>query len=214
MALIRNTSAMVLLAVVALSGCAGSPSLTIAELRSNPEYRQGPAEHIAVMMLYPDERFEDRALVENAFTAAWRANGIDAQPGYRFFDQYGNVDDRVDEMTAELTSRDIDTVVIIDPIRALAYDPAAYTARRSAYRALGLDTSASFNLIGQMAAEADAAKYVMEVSVWSPAEKEFGWAARYDINAPNGYDTDYAKTYSADFAQKVEADLKAAGLLR
>jgi len=107
----------------------------------------------------------------------------------------------------------VDTVVFIDPIRAKDCDPGECTARRSAYRALGLDSSATVNLINQLAAEADAAKYVMEVTVWSPNSKSFGWGGTYNINAPNGYDTEYAKQYTADFATEVAVDLRAAGFL-
>ena len=63
------------------------------------------------------------------------------------------------------------------------------------------------------AAEADAAKFVMEVTVWSPKSKSFGWAGTYNIKAPNGYDNEYAKQYTAEFAKEVAVDLRKDGFL-
>ena len=76
-----------------------------------------------------------------------------------------------------------------------------------------MDASASLNLWTQIAEESAAAKFIMEVLVWSPAQQEFGWSGTYNINAPNGYDTEYARTYTAQFAEAVAEDLKNAGLL-
>ena len=211
---VLNRFCAIALLTIAVTACSSKASLELADSQSDPAYTQKPAESIAVLAWYKDDQFETRALIENAFTAAWRGSGIDAQPGYRFFDRYEGLTEQVEATAAKLVDAGVDTVVFIDPVRAKDYDPGEYTARRSAYRALGLDSSATINLINQIAAEADAAKYVMEVTVWSPSSKSFGWAGTYNINAPNGYDSEYAKQYSADFANEVAEDLRAAGILK
>ena len=203
-----------LLIIGFFSGCASGPSLKLSSHQSDPNYDHKPADKIAVFALYGDSEFEIRATVENAFVTRWKQQGIQASPGYRYFDQYDGLADLIDESAAKLRNDGIDTVVFIDPVRAKAYDPGEYAARRSMYRALGMDGAATGNLIGQMAAEADAAKFIMEVSIWSPESKFFGWHGTYDINAPKGYDIEYAKSYSADFASAVAEDLRADGFLR
>ncbi len=197
-----------------ITGCGGEARLKLSDSQSNPDYRDKPGEKIIVLAMYGDNEFEIRAMVENSFVGRWKQEGVNAIPGYRHFDQYDGLVERIDESASKLVKDSIDMVVFIDPIRAKAYNPEEYAARRSTYRALGMDGAAAGALIGQMAAEVDAAKFIMEVSVWSPNTKRFGWHGTYDINAPMGYDTEYAKAYSADFASAVADDLRAGGFLR
>jgi len=205
-----------IVAVLALAGCAGKASLDLVETQTNPEYGQPAAEAVAVMALYPDDEFEVRALMENSFTQRLTDEGVQASPGYRYFDKYQGLLDGVgvDAAAQILLDDGIDAVLFIDPIRAKAFDPGEYAERRSAYRALGLDSSASISLFSQIAAEADAAEVIMQVSLWSPSRKEFGWAGTYEINAPQGYDTEVAKTYVAEFATAVAEQLRQDGYLK
>lgn len=210
-----NLSTLPLLAVLVLGACAGSPSLHLAEVQRNDTWAEPPADSVAVLALYPDGEFELRALVENAFVKGLVEEGVEATPGYRFFDEYEGLLEGVGVEAAarELLDAEIDAVVFVDPIRAKAFDPGEYAARRSAYRSLGMDSSASIALLNQLAAEADAAKVVMEVSLWSPHLHEFGWAGTYDINAPQGYDYEVIKGYAAEFAGAVAHQLRQDGLL-
>ena len=203
-------------ASLVLAGCAGGPSLTLTESQMNPHYIQPPAQHVLVMALYPDAEFELRALAENAFTGRLNEEGAQATPGYRYFDKYEGLlaGVGVDEAAQQVLDKGIDTVIFIDPLRAIAYDPGESAARRDAYRVWGLDTAAGFDLMGDLAEEADAAKVVMQVTLWSPAQKEIGWTGNYNSNAPNNYDVEIAKGYFAEFASAVAEQLRQDGFLK
>lgn len=209
------TTWVALITMLVFFGCAGRASMELAEAQTNPDYSQPAAKSVAVMALYPDDEFELRALVENSFTARLTDEGVQASPGYRYFDKYQGLLDGVgvDEAAQEILDGGVDAVILIDPLRAVAYDPGKSAQRRDAYRAWGLGTAAGFDLIGDFAEEADAAKMTMQVSLWSPARKEFGSAGTYDINAPGNYDFEAAKTYTAELAGKVVEQLRQDGYL-
>ena len=206
--------ALLAAATFCISGCAGSPSVELVDVKRGAAAMESPASKVLVMALYPDKDLGTRTVIENALVGAFRQSGIESTAGYKVFETYAGLDDQVDLLKGKMQTGGFDALVIVDPIRAKAFDPGEYAARRSAYRALGLDSSASFNLIGQMAAEADAAKAEMDVLVWDRQSEQFVWHAEYDLNAPGGYELEVAREYASEFGKIVAEKLKSEGLVR
>lgn len=195
-------------------GCASSGRYSLAEAEKNPSYTQGPLNDLMVMALYADDELEVRVVIETALAAQLQAEGVQAEPGFRHFERYDDLETRVDEVTARLKELAIDGIILFDPIRAKHYDPSDYPNRRAFYRAMGMDTSAMFAALGQVAAEADASKYVIEIALWNVEVKDIAWHGTWKIKAPSGYDLEYAKAYSAEFAVIIAEKLRAEKLVR
>lgn len=189
-------------------GCAPSGRYSLAEAERNPSYAQGPLDDLMVMALYPDDELEVRVVIESALAAQLRAEGVEVEPGFRHFESYDHLEARVAEVADRLADLEIDGIMLFDPIRARHYDPAEYESRRAFYRTMGMDTSTMFAALGQMAAEADASKFVIEIALWNVDIRDFAWHGTWQIKAPGGYDLDYAKAYSAQFAVIIAEKLR------
>ncbi|MHC4620108.1 MAG: hypothetical protein ACYTEQ_20365 [Planctomycetota bacterium] len=199
--------------LVLASGCSSSGTYSLAEVERNPAYAEEPLDDLMVMALYPDEELEVRVVVENAFSQQLQNEGVEVVPGFRHVQSYEGIETRTDEVAAKLQELQIDGLILFDPIRAKHYDPSEYENRRGFYRAMGMKTSTMFAAIGQLAAEADASKFVIEIALWNVEVRDLAWHGTWNIKAPNGYDLDHAKTYSAEFASIVVETLRAEGLV-
>lgn len=207
-------STTIMLLVLALAGgCAGSPSVEMVSSRQDTSAMASPARNVLVMALYPDEDEETRVVLENAVVSAFRGAGIEASGGFRAIESYKNMAEREEEIKALMRERAHDAIVMIDPIRVKDFNPEAYAARRAAYRAWGMDSSASFALIGQLAAEADAAKAEMDVLMWDLGSERFVWHAEYDLNVPGAYELEVARQYASDFGSMIADQLNSLGLV-
>ena len=206
--------ALVVFGFLALTGCAQNAKIKLTESSVNPELTGVVMDKIAVFALYSDEEFELRALAENTITQQMRQDGLDTVPGYRFNDSYKDLENRLDELKAWMEREDVDGILFIDPVRAKAFDPREHAQRRSAYRALGMDTSAFVNLISASIQESDASKYVLDISLWDRNVTDFVWYGIYDIKAKYGYDPEWIKKHLSDLSQVITDELKQEGLVR
>ncbi len=197
-----------------LTACAGAPSIEVASSHNNAGEMSAPASKLLVMALYPEQDVETRVAIENAVVGALRESGIDVDAGYREFESYDGLDTRVAELKSALSAGGFDALLIVDPIRVKQHDPGEWAERRSAYRALGLDTSAGFNLLGQLAEQADAAQAEIDVLLWNPASESFVWHTEYDLNAPGSYELEVARQYADALARMVADSLRKEGLVK
>lgn len=210
----NNLARTLLLAAIALvSGCAGAPKVQMVNSEQDLSAMSSPARNLLVMALYPDEDEETRVVIENAVVQAFRDAGLQASAGYRALESYDDMGSQEEAIKAVLRKQGQDAIVMIDPVRVKDYDPEAYAARRAAYRAWGMDTSASFALMGQLAAEADAAKAEMDVLMWDLGSERFVWYSEYDLNAPGAYELKVARQYASEFGGIVAEQLKKSGLV-
>lgn len=205
---------LVLFGFMTLAGCAQNAKIKLTESSVNPEHTGAVINKFAVFALYSDEEFELRALAENTITKQMRQEGLDVVAGYRFNDSYKDLENRLDELKAWMERQDVDGILFIDPVRAKAFDPREHAQRRSAYRALGMDTSAFVNLISASIQESDASKYVLDISLWDRNVTDFVWYGIYDIKAKYGYDPEWIKKHLSDLSQVITDELKQEGLVR
>lgn len=203
-----------LTAVFVLSACAGAPSIREGQSQRNLDVMTGPASRILVMALYPEENMETRVVIENAVVGGFRTSGVEASAGYRVFESYAGLETRVDEVKQAMNAGGFDALLIVDPIRVTSHDPGEWAQRRSAYRAFDMKTAATFNLIGQLAEEAEAAKAEIDATVWDPGSESFVWHMEYDLNAPGSYDLDVARQYADEFGKMVSGTLRSEGVVR
>ena len=197
-----------------MSACAGTPSVELANTQKDDSSMQAPADSVMVMALYPDADEQTRVVIENAVVDAFRRMGIDATAGFRLTESYKSLGGREEEIKQIMVAHGLDAIVMVDPIRVKDFDPAAYDARRAAYRAWGMNTSAAFNMIGRLAAEADSAKAEIDVLLWDRRSENFVWHAEYDLNAPGSYEMEVAQQYASEFGKLVATKLKDEGLVR
>ena len=203
--LVRASVPILALLIVACS----SAKLETRDVKVDANYSGGPVENVLVLSLMPDDLFESRAIMERAFAAEMRNAGVDATAGYTRFDSIDAILADPDAFQQELQRTGSASVLYLDPVKLdTDYDPGEYAARRSAYRALGLDSSASINLISDIARDASASKVVMNVGLCVPGSEDDIFNSTYDINAPGNYETEAAREYSAQFAQAVTEDLR------
>ena len=202
------------LSALALVACGGSPSLETRDTTVDTSYTGGPVDNVLVLSLQEDSVHDSRVVIERGIVQRMRAAGIDATAGYAMFDSIDELLARPSSFEPTLASNDVASVLFVEPLRLdTDYDPGEYTARRSAYRALGWDSSTSINLIAQMARESSSAKVVMNVGLWVPGSEEDVFNTTYDINAPGNYDIDAAREYASQFGDAVVEDLKKNGLV-
>lgn len=203
-----------LFALCFVSGCAASGRYTLTEAEMNPSYTQGPLDDLMVMALYPDEELEVRVVIESALAAQLRAEGVEVEPGFRHFESYDDLETHVAEVADRLADLGIDGIILFDPIRARRYDPSEHANRRAFYRAMGMDTSAMFAAVGQLAAEAEASNFVIGISLWNVEIQDIAWQGTWKIKAPGAYDLEYAKEYSAEFGAILAETLRSENLIR
>ena len=205
---------LLVLLIASLVGC-GSPSMNTRDVEVDESYVGGPPANMLVLSLQEDSVHDSRVVIERGFTQQLKNAGVDAIAGYTRFDSIDALVADPDSFEPALKDLGIASVVFLEPIKMdLDYDPGEYAQRRSAYRALGLDTSASINLISDLAREASAAKVVMNVGLWMTGTKDDVFNATYDINAPGSYDVDTARGYASQFALNVIDDFKQYGFIR
>lgn len=209
----RNIAYSILVGLV-LTACAGAPSITVVNSQQNAGAMSAPASKVLVMALYPEQDVETRVAIENAVVGAFRQSGIDVSAGYREFESYDGLEVRVAELKSAMTAGGFDALLIVDPIRVKQHDPGEWAERRSAYQALGMDTSAGFNLLGQLAEQADAAQAQIDVLLWDPGSESFVWHAEYDLNAPGSYELEVARQYADALAKMVAESLRNDGLVK
>jgi len=197
-----------------LTACAGAPSVKVAGSQQDTSRMAGPASRVLLMALYPEEDLQTRVVMENAVVNAFRQSGVDASAGYREFESYSGLENDVAELKDRMRAGGFDALVIVDPIRITHHDPGEWASRRSAYRALGMDTSASINLIGQLSEQAAAAKAEIDVLVWDRGSESFVWHTEYDLNAPHSYDIEVARQYADEFGKMIADSLRTDGLVQ
>ena len=208
----RNLSLTV--TAFALTACGGSPSLESRDVQVDETYAGGAVQNVLVLSMQEDSVHDSRVVIERGFVNQMRAAGIDATAGYAVFDSVDALLRNPQAFEPELAERGIASVLFIEPIRLdTDYDPGEYAQRRSAYRALGWDSSTSINLLANMARESSSAKVVMNVGLWRPGSEKDLFNSTYDINAPGNYDIDAARQYAAAFADEVVVDLRKHGLV-
>lgn len=200
---------------LSLSACAGGPTLSTRDVTIDSSYTGGPVADMLVLSLQEDRVHDSRVIIERGFVEELRQAEVNATAGYTRFDSIDALINNPQTFEAQLREMEVASVLFIEPIKLdTDYDPAAYAERRSAYRALGLDSSASANLLGQIAAEASAAKVILNVGLWLPGSDKDLFNSTYDINAPGNYDVDVAREYTAAFAANVIADLRQYGFVK
>ncbi len=205
---------IVLAASLILAACAGSPAMETREVQVDKTYTGGAVKNVLVLALVDDARHESRVILERGFTNTMKAAGIDARPGYALFDSVDALVAKPGDFVPELSAQGIETVLFIDPVKLTTdFDPGEYATRRSAHRALGLDSAAGINAIAMFAADADAAKVVMNVGLWRPGGDDDLFNSTYDINAPGNYNIDASREYTNQFAQAVVEDLRSHGFI-
>ena len=197
-----------------LSACAGSPKVELANTEKNSSAMTGAAEKVLIMGFYPEDDMETRVVIENALVSAFRKEGVDADPGFRVFENYLYVEQNVEQLKKGMDDGGYDALVIIDPIRLKEFSNEEWYAQRNAYRALGMDNAATINMFRHAAAEADAAKVEMDVLVWDRGSEQFTWHSEYDMNLPGAYELNSAKTYADEFGTMVATQLRSEGLVR
>lgn len=197
-----------------LAACAGGPSIKEGNSQKNLDVMAGPASRVLVMALYPEQDMDTRVVIENAVVGGFRQSGVDAAAGFRTFETYSGLDSRVAEVKRAMEAGGFDALLILDPIRVKSHDPGEWAERRSAYRAFDLSTAATFNLIGQLSEEADAAKAQFDVTVWDLGSESFVWHMEYDFNAPGSYDLDVARQYADEFGTMVSGTLRSEGVVQ
>ena len=198
-----------------LVGCSGTAKLSSRGVALDSSYSGGVVSNILVLALLEDKRHESRVIIERGFVQEMKAAGINAVAAYTKFDSLGALTADPAAYESELQEMGMEAVLFVDPIRLdTDYDPGDYARTRSAYRALGLDTAASINLISNMAAEASAAKVVMNVGLWRPGAEKDLWNSTYDINAPGNYEIETAREYTAAFAKAVIGGLREHGFVK
>ena len=203
----------VLATAFTLAACGGA-SLETRDVEVDESYTGGAVKNVLILALMEDSLHDSRVIIERGITNAMKAEGIDAIAGYTIIDSVDQQTADPDSFDPLLAEKGVQTVLFLDPIKLTTdFDPGEYAQRRSAYRALGMDASVSMNLIGQIAAEADAAKVVMNAGLWRPGDDKDLFNATYDINAPGNYDIDAAREYAASFAEVLIEDLRSNGLV-
>ena len=212
----KTTTRNLFLTVAAstLVACGGSPSLESRDVQVDETYVGGAVQNVLVLSLQEDSVHDSRVVIERGFVNQMRAAGIDATAGYAVFDSVDQLLQSPGTFEPVLAEQGIASVLFIEPIRLdTDYDPGEYAQRRSAYRALGWDSSTSINLLANMARESSAAKVVMNVGLWLPGSNNDLFNSTYDINAPGNYDIDAARQYAAGFADEVIVDLRKYGFV-
>ena len=201
-------------AAMLVAGCGGSPTLESRDVQVDSSYSGGAVDNVLVLSVQEDRVHDSRVVIERGFVQQMKAAGIDATAGYALFDSVDELLRNPQSFEPKLAEAGIASVLFIDPIRLdTDYDPGEYAQRRSAYRAIGFDNSATINLISDIAADASAAKVVMNVGLWLPGSDTDLFNSTYDINAPGNYDIDAARVYAAGFADAVIADLRQHGFV-
>ena len=211
--MLRNITLLTIL--LSLAACGGSPSLESRDVVVDTEYTGGPVSNMLVLSLQEDSLHDSRVVIERGFTQRLQSAGVDAIAGYTRFDSVDALLANPQSFEPQLEQMGITSVLFLDPIRLdTDYDPGEYAARRSAYRSLGYDDSASINLLAQMARESSSAKVVMNVGLWLPGDDGDLFNSTYDINAPGNYDIDAAREYAQAFGEEVYVDLKKHGFVK
>lgn len=208
------TPACMAIATMLLSACAGDPSVKEGTSQSNLDAMSGPASKVLVMALYPEQNMDVRVVIENAVVDGFRKSGVGASAGYRVFESYAGLDTRVAEVEKGMRDGGFDALVLVDPFRVVDHDPGEWAERRSLYQAFDLRYSSTFNAIGQIAEEAQAAKSEFDVTVWDLGSESFVWYKEYDLNAPGGYDLGVAKQYAVEFGKMVAGTLRSEGVVK
>ena len=201
--------------MLVLSACSGSPSLETRDVKIDESYTAGPVDDILVLSLQADELHDSRVIIERSFSQKMKDAGINAIAGYTRFDSMDELLANPSVFEPALEREEVEAVLFIDPVKLdTDYDPGEYAARRSAYRSLGFDDSATINLLSNIAHDASAAKVVMNIGLWIPETDTDVFNSTYDINAPGNYDVENARQYALGFAEIVIEDLRKYGLIQ
>lgn len=210
---LRLVNLAILLVLLTLnSACSNSYELVQSE--KNSDFVGPPTDKLVVMALYPDENLDLKVVVENEFVQHFKSIGIETSAGYKYFDSYLNIEDRIDEFSEKLEGLGIETVLIIDPVRAIEHDENDYLARNNFYQTFGMKTASFWASIGELAESSDAANFVMAVTLWNRVINDFVWMGTYDINAPGGYNMKAGKEFTKEFAGIVAEHLKTERMIK
>ena len=200
--------------ILLLVACGGAPSIREGNSQKDLDVMSGPASKVLVMALYPEQDTETRVVIENAVVGGFRQSGVEASAGYRVFETYSGLATQVAEVKEAMEAGGFNALLLVDPIRVKSHDPGEWAERRSAYRAFDMSTAATFNLIGQLSEEADAAKAEIDVTVWDLGSGSFVWHTEYDFNAPGSYDLEVARQYADEFAKMLSNKLRSEGVVQ
>ena len=164
--------------VILGSACSSQPSVEQTKAQRTA-VATAPASDVMVMALYKDQDLEVRVIVEDAFCESLATEGLECEPGFRHVTSYQNLEARKYEIGRTLAELEIGTLIMIDPIRAVDFDPSEYENRRAIYQSMGMDASLVFASFGQLTASADASKYVMQILVWDRQAQDLApWRTR------------------------------------
>ena len=212
----RLTYSLIFGALAALLvACGGSPSIESRDVKVDSQYSGGAVSNTLVLALVEDKLHDVRVRLERSLANEMKAAGIAATASYTRFDSIDALTQNPSSFEPQLKTMGFDSVLFIDLLRAdLDYDSGEYSARRSAYRALGYNDAAAINFLAHAAAESKAAKATLGFALWKPGSGKDLWNSTYDINAPGNQDPETATEYAVGIAQYVIRDLKALGLVK
>lgn len=203
----KKVIALILIALFAFS-CSGTYNLTQSSKES--ELSGIRLDNMMVLVMYPDSDIESRVALEKSVTDHLKAKGLKASPGFNFIPSYNQLESQASNIIEIMESNGFDNVLVIDPLSYKKYSDTDNYNSAMAFRAIGWETAELFTNVSALVEQSQASNFIMGVALWNKPVEKFVWEGTYNVNAPDGYDLDYAKLYSVEFIDQVLKDIRTA----